>query len=77
MTKLSVNINKIATLRNARGGNVPDVVKVALIVNLLGLMVSPFIPVLTSVTFVALMYMTCVLCCGLNLILKVIRLRNL
>lgn len=30
MTKLSVNINKIATLRNARGENVPDVVKVAL-----------------------------------------------
>lgn len=30
MTKLSVNINKIATLRNARGGKVPDVVKVAL-----------------------------------------------
>ncbi len=30
MTKLSVNINKIATLRNARGGNVPDVIKVAL-----------------------------------------------
>lgn len=30
MTKLSVNINKIATLRNARGGNVPDVVQVAL-----------------------------------------------
>ncbi len=29
MTKLSVNINKIATLRNARGGNVPDVVKAA------------------------------------------------
>lgn len=29
MTKLSVNINKIATLRNSRGGNVPDVVKVA------------------------------------------------
>ncbi|MBP8959581.1 MAG: pyridoxine 5'-phosphate synthase [Bacteroidales bacterium] len=25
MTKLSVNINKIATLRNARGGNIPDV----------------------------------------------------
>ena len=24
MTKLSVNINKIATLRNSRGGNVPD-----------------------------------------------------
>ncbi len=30
MTKLSVNINKIATLRNARGGNVPNVLKVAL-----------------------------------------------
>lgn len=29
MTKLSVNINKIATLRNARGGNVPDVIQVA------------------------------------------------
>ncbi len=30
MTRLSVNINKIATLRNARGGNVPDVVKSAI-----------------------------------------------
>lgn len=30
MTKLSVNINKIATLRNSRGGNNPDVVKAAL-----------------------------------------------
>lgn len=30
MSKLSVNINKIATLRNARGGNVPDVLKAAL-----------------------------------------------
>lgn len=29
MTKLSVNINKFATLRNARGGNNPDVVQVA------------------------------------------------
>ncbi len=29
MTRLSVNINKIATLRNARGGNVPDVIRVA------------------------------------------------
>ena len=27
MTKLSVNVNKIATLRNARGGNVPDLIK--------------------------------------------------
>lgn len=30
MTKLSVNINKFATLRNARGGNNPDVIKAAL-----------------------------------------------
>ena len=30
MTRLSVNINKIATLRNARGGNMPDVAKAAL-----------------------------------------------
>lgn len=29
MTKLSVNINKFATLRNARGGNVPDVIQAA------------------------------------------------
>ena len=29
MTKLSVNINKIATLRNARGGSIPNVVKTA------------------------------------------------
>lgn len=29
MTKLSVNINKIATLRNARGGNIPDLIKAA------------------------------------------------
>jgi pyridoxine 5-phosphate synthase len=30
MTKLSVNINKIATIRNARGGNIPDVHKAAI-----------------------------------------------
>jgi|SRR5690242_2671978 pyridoxine 5-phosphate synthase len=30
MTKLSVNINKIATLRNSRGGNNPDVIKAAI-----------------------------------------------
>ena len=29
MARLSVNINKVATLRNARGGNVPDVVQFA------------------------------------------------
>ena len=28
-TKLSVNINKVATIRNARGGNNPDIIKVA------------------------------------------------
>lgn len=30
MTKLSVNINKIATLRNSRGGNIPNVLKAAM-----------------------------------------------
>ena len=30
MTKLSVNINKVATIRNARGGNNPDIIQVAL-----------------------------------------------
>ena len=30
MTRLSVNVNKVATLRNARGGNNPDVVRTAL-----------------------------------------------
>src|SRR5260370_38459923 len=30
MTRLSVNINKIATLRNARGGNNPNVIKAAI-----------------------------------------------
>jgi len=30
MTRLSVNINKVATLRNARGGNNPDVIQVAI-----------------------------------------------
>jgi pyridoxine 5-phosphate synthase len=36
MTKLSVNINKVATLRNARGGNNPDVLKTALDCELFG-----------------------------------------
>lgn len=36
MTRLSVNINKIATLRNSRGGNNPDVVKAAVDVQLFG-----------------------------------------
>jgi len=36
MTKLSVNINKLATLRNSRGGNNPDVVKAAIDAQLFG-----------------------------------------
>ncbi|MGD0757149.1 MAG: pyridoxine 5'-phosphate synthase [Bacteroidales bacterium] len=36
MTKLSVNINKIATLRNARGGNVPNVITAAINCQLFG-----------------------------------------
>ncbi len=36
MTKLSVNINKVATIRNARGGNVPNVCRVALDCELFG-----------------------------------------
>jgi pyridoxine 5-phosphate synthase len=36
MTKLSVNINKIATIRNARGGSIPDVVKAALFIESFG-----------------------------------------
>lgn len=36
MTKLSVNVNKIATLRNARGGTTPDVLKMALLIESLG-----------------------------------------
>ena len=36
MTRLSVNINKIATLRNARGGNTPDLVATALAIESMG-----------------------------------------
>lgn len=36
MAKLSVNINKIATIRNARGGNMPDVLKAAIDCELYG-----------------------------------------
>lgn len=36
MTKLSVNINKIATIRNARGGNVPNVLNAAINCQLFG-----------------------------------------
>ena len=43
MTRLSVNINKIATLRNSRGGNVPDLLKVAQTYKALVLRALPFI----------------------------------
>ena len=36
MTRFSVNINKIATIRNARGGNVPDVARAALAIERFG-----------------------------------------
>ncbi len=36
MTKLSVNINKIATLRNSRGGNNPDIIKAAIDIQTFG-----------------------------------------
>lgn len=36
MTKLSVNINKVATIRNSRGGNNPDVVRIATCCELFG-----------------------------------------
>ena len=36
MTKLSVNINKIAVIRNSRGGNMPDVVKAAVAIERFG-----------------------------------------
>lgn len=36
MTRLSVNVNKIATLRNARGGTIPDVLQMALLIERLG-----------------------------------------
>ena len=51
MTKLSVNVNKIATLRNARGGNVPNVLKVTLDCESFGAKASPCTRVPTSVTF--------------------------
>jgi pyridoxine 5'-phosphate synthase PdxJ len=56
MTKLSVNINKIATLRNARGGNNPDVIKAA-IVSDLAHKASPYIRDRMNATFaIAMLY---------------------
>ncbi|HMJ45699.1 MAG TPA: pyridoxine 5'-phosphate synthase, partial [Ferruginibacter sp.] len=36
MTKLSVNINKLATLRNSRGGNNPDLIKAVIDIQAFG-----------------------------------------
>jgi pyridoxine 5-phosphate synthase len=47
MTKLSVNINKIATLRNARGGNVP---------NLLATDIQNLVPITIHVQMSAIRY---------------------
>ena len=70
MTKLSVNINKVATLRNARGGNNPDVIKVALDCEAFGaegITVHPR-PYERHIA----MCMHCVLCLPLSLILRAI-----
>jgi pyridoxine 5-phosphate synthase len=53
MTKLSVNINKVATLRNSRGGSIPNVVRVAIDAQDFG---------------ADGMYLTCALSSGRNLI---------
>jgi hypothetical protein len=52
MTKLSVNINKIATLRNARGGNVPNLLNVATDIQKFAPKESPYTLGLMSVTSV-------------------------
>ena len=64
MTRLSVNINKVATLRNARGGDVPNVVKVALDCEDFGADALRCIPVLTRGISAVRMYMICGRCCG-------------
>ncbi len=51
MTRLSVNINKIATLRNSRGGNNPNVVKTALDCESFGAQGITVHPRLTNGTF--------------------------
>ena len=70
MTKLSVNINKVATLRNARGGNNPDVIKVALDCEAFGAELFILVP-MNAISVVA-MCMHCVLCLPLSLILRAI-----
>ena len=71
MTRLSVNIKKIATLRNARGGDVPDVVKVALDrESLLVRKELPYIHALMNVIYARGMCMIFARCFVLNLISK-------
>ena len=51
MNRLSVNINKVATLRNARGQNTPNLIKVAKDIERFGAMVLQFIHVQMNVIF--------------------------
>ena len=64
MTRLSVNINKIATLRNARGGDVPNIVKALVRKEL------PYIHALMNVIYARGMCMIFARCFVLNLISK-------
>ena len=76
MTRLSVNINKVATLRNARGGDVPNVVKVALDCEDFGadgITVHPR----PDERHIRRMYMICGRCCGQSSISRVILHPNL
>lgn len=72
MTRLSVNINKVATLRNARGGDVPNVVKVALDCENFGADGITVHPVLMKGISAARMCMICGHCCARSSISKVI-----
>ena len=70
MTNLSVNINKVATIRNARGGNVPDVEKVALDCERFGATASPYTRVQTSATSAVPTCCSCAPSCTRNSTLK-------
>ena len=77
MTKLSVNINKVATLRNARGGDIPNVVKVALDCEAFGADGITVHPRPDERHTAGQMYMICVRCCGPNSISRATRRRSL
>ena len=77
MTKLSVNINKVATLRNARGGDTPNVVKVALDCEAFGADGITVHPRPDERHIRRAMYMICVRCCGPNSISRATRRRSL